>query len=243
MKRGSTSHLPVNHLAPLLCSRAIVDLASEPYGHKHSERPRRCGLLRSLRAGRPSTRWRIYDAHRCSRGTLQSAGVGPADPARGGTARGYLRRDEPYGAFSMADKLSEVGASRVTELDAAGVTVQVLSLDGPGADLVPGDEGVAWARDANDALAGIVAAHPERFAGFAHLPLGSPEATADELSRAVRAWLQGRVDPRRDGWALSGPRLICAVAGSRRFLGRAALSPSGPIAGTGAGGALRRAAR
>jgi uncharacterized protein len=123
-------------------------------------------------------------------------------PPEAATARGFWSRDEPYGALSMADKLGEVGASRITELDAAGVTVQILSLDGPGADLLPGDEGVSWARDANDALAAIVAAHPERLAGFAHLPLGSSEAAADELSRAVEelgfrgALIRGATDGR-----------------------------------------------
>jgi len=43
-------------------------------------------------------------------------------------------------------------------LDEAGVSMQVLSLDGPGADLFPSREGAAWAREANDALAGLVAA-------------------------------------------------------------------------------------
>ena len=35
-------------------------------------------------------------------------------------------------------------------------------------------------------LAKAVATHPDRFAGFAHLPMRSPQAAADELERAVR---------------------------------------------------------
>jgi hypothetical protein len=34
-------------------------------------------------------------------------------------------------------------------------------------------------------LKGIVDEHPDRFAGFAHLPMSAPEAAADELQRAV----------------------------------------------------------
>jgi len=64
--------------------------------------------------------------------------------------------------------------------------MQVLSLTGPGADLVEGVEGVALARAINDALANAVKAHPDRLAGFAHLPMTSPNAAADELERAVR---------------------------------------------------------
>jgi predicted TIM-barrel fold metal-dependent hydrolase len=35
-------------------------------------------------------------------------------------------------------------------------------------------------------LAGAIAEHPDRFAGFAHLPMRSPKAAADELERATR---------------------------------------------------------
>ena len=71
-------------------------------------------------------------------------------------------------------------------MDEAGISQQVLSLDGPGADLLPPRESAAWAREANDALAGLVARHPDRLAGLAHLPLTDPDAAADELERCVR---------------------------------------------------------
>ena len=63
--------------------------------------------------------------------------------------------------------------------------VAVLSNSGPGPDLVPGPEGVALARELNDHLAAAVAKHPDRFAGFAALPLQAPDACADEMRRAV----------------------------------------------------------
>ncbi len=68
----------------------------------------------------------------------------------------------------------------------AGITVQVLSTTGPGADLVDGPDGVSFAREINDALAEAVARHPDRFAGFAHLPMREPEAAAKEFARGVR---------------------------------------------------------
>jgi len=63
--------------------------------------------------------------------------------------------------------------------------VQVLSISGPGADLVDGAEGVAIARAPNDHLAEAIARHPDRFQGFAHLPMREPEAAAAELTRTV----------------------------------------------------------
>jgi uncharacterized protein len=44
---------------------------------------------------------------------------------------------------------------------------------------------VPLARDANDQLAAAIAAHPDRFAGFATLPTPDPQAAAEELERAV----------------------------------------------------------
>ena len=71
-------------------------------------------------------------------------------------------------------------------MDANGITVQVLSVAGPGADLVPGQDGVDVARAYNDALAEACARQPARYRGFAHLPMLAPDAAADELERTVR---------------------------------------------------------
>jgi predicted TIM-barrel fold metal-dependent hydrolase len=62
----------------------------------------------------------------------------------------------------------------------------VLSVAGPGADLVPGPPGIDLARAYNDALAEACVRHPTRYRGFAHLPMLAPEAAADELERAVK---------------------------------------------------------
>ena len=107
-------------------------------------------------------------------------------PEPAAKARGYFSRDQPYAGFSRIEQLSDVGGGRLKVLDEAGISLQVLSLDGPGADLLPPRQGANWAREANDALAGLVAAHPDRFAGLAHLPLTDPDAAADELERCVK---------------------------------------------------------
>jgi len=97
------------------------------------------------------------------------------------------RRGFPIGRWRGPDKqVAYLGAGRLAEMDQAGITVQVLSASGPGADLVDGAEGVSLAREMNDVLARAIGEHPDRFAGFAHLPLRSAQAAADELERAVR---------------------------------------------------------
>jgi hypothetical protein len=86
----------------------------------------------------------------------------------------------------LAQQLSDIGEGRIADMDANGITVQVLSASGPGAYLLDGAEGVAFARDINDILGKAVDAHPQRLAGFAHLPMRTPQAAADEFERVVR---------------------------------------------------------
>ncbi|MGI4835889.1 MAG: amidohydrolase family protein [Janthinobacterium lividum] len=100
---------------------------------------------------------------------------------------GWPADDNPDSATrAYTAQLAEVGPERLALMDAAGVTVQVLSVSGPGAQLLPPDEGPAFARAYNDQLAAAIARHPGRFRGFAHLPLTNPAAAAAELARTVR---------------------------------------------------------
>lgn len=75
---------------------------------------------------------------------------------------------------------------RLAEMDDAGIDIQVLSLTSPGLQ-VELDAGRARdnARFANDYLAKVIARQPDRFRGFAALPLQDPAAAARELERAV----------------------------------------------------------
>jgi uncharacterized protein len=100
--------------------------------------------------------------------------------------RGYRPRTLPKDAPNPLELLPEIGAKRLKSMDDAGISLQVLSNSGPGPDLVPGQAGVDMARETNDFLAKAIASHPDRFAGFAALPLQSPDAAAVEFTRAVK---------------------------------------------------------
>ena len=83
--------------------------------------------------------------------------------------------------------LSDLGAGRVAEMDKAGLNVQILSAHTPGVQNIPGQEGIDLAHRINKAIAeGPMVDYPGRFQAFATLPLQSPEASAEELERAVR---------------------------------------------------------
>ncbi|GHB59157.1 amidohydrolase [Streptomyces umbrinus] len=81
--------------------------------------------------------------------------------------------------------LVELGEQRIADMDAAGIDVQVLSQTTPGPETLRASTAVRLAAEANDALAEAIAAHPDRFAGFATLPTPDPAAATKELERAV----------------------------------------------------------
>jgi hypothetical protein len=89
----------------------------------------------------------------------------------------------PMRDTQIVDLLCDIGDGRIAAMDAAGIDVQVLSLNTPGVEQLDPADAVPLARDANDLLANAVQRHPDRFAGFAALPTAAPEAAADELER------------------------------------------------------------
>lgn len=84
-------------------------------------------------------------------------------------------------------RLLDFTGERLEGMDAAGLDVQVLSLNSPGiqAERDPAPA-VARAAAVNDLLAEVIAEHPTRFAGFGALPLQDPAAAARELQRCVK---------------------------------------------------------
>ena len=84
-------------------------------------------------------------------------------------------------------RLADLETLRLQDMDTSGVDLQVIS--DIGSSLAPrsGDEGVRLTRESNEQVATACAAHPDRFAGFATLPMTEPGAAVDELERAVRS--------------------------------------------------------
>jgi 2,3-dihydroxybenzoate decarboxylase len=84
-------------------------------------------------------------------------------------------------------RLVDFGDLRLAAMDQAGIEISILSLTTPG---VQGEKdkvaAVRLARQANDFLAGEVSKRPQRYGGFAAVPLQDPVAAAAELRRAVK---------------------------------------------------------
>jgi 2,3-dihydroxybenzoate decarboxylase len=83
------------------------------------------------------------------------------------------------------ERLDDLGALRLREMDEAGIDMQVLSETAPAAQVFEPEQAIRLARSSNDFLHAAIGAHPDRFAGFAALPTPDPKAAADELERAV----------------------------------------------------------
>lgn len=103
-----------------------------------------------------------------------------------GTALNGAIPFKPEVVAQWMKRLPDITAYRLADMDENGVTMQVLSLAPPGVQMQPDAAiAVADAQRANDALAGIIAAHPTRFGGLAALPLQDPEAAVREARRAM----------------------------------------------------------
>jgi len=93
---------------------------------------------------------------------------------------------QPQAWAEASRRLLDLTEERLAGMDAAGLDMQVLSLNAPGIQAEP-DSAVAVSRasSVNDMLATTISENPTRFAGFAALPLQDPEAAAKELERAA----------------------------------------------------------
>ncbi|KAF2643049.1 amidohydrolase 2 [Massarina eburnea CBS 473.64] len=104
-------------------------------------------------------------------------------------SRASLSRPNAYNESFKAmpalfEQFTELDKLRLADMDSGEVTMQVISHG-------PGDLSLAQCCDCNDQLAEAVRAHPQRFAGFAELPMDEPQEAAKELRRTCSGETEG----------------------------------------------------
>ncbi len=96
----------------------------------------------------------------------------------------YLTNPSPR-IKDVRDRLEDIAARRLHDMDQSGIARQLLSLTAPGVQVFDADTAVGLAESFNDQLAEAIARHPQRFAGLAAIAPQNPAAAAKELERGV----------------------------------------------------------
>jgi 2,3-dihydroxybenzoate decarboxylase len=87
----------------------------------------------------------------------------------------------------LSYRLLDIHEKRLRLMDEHGMEMMILSLNAPAVQTIPDPQKAnEIARRANDFLAEQVARRPERFQGFAALPMQDPDMASRELQRCVK---------------------------------------------------------
>jgi aminocarboxymuconate-semialdehyde decarboxylase len=86
--------------------------------------------------------------------------------------------------FGVTSPMSDPN-KRLDDMDRVGIDVEVISLSTPNIFFADETRQPEVARILNDAYADLIAKHPNRFKGFASIPMDAPDAAMAELHRAI----------------------------------------------------------
>lgn len=87
---------------------------------------------------------------------------------------------------SLLHKIQRIDESRIADMDASGIDMQLLLLTAPGVQVMKKEMAVAMAAMSNDRVAEAVGKWPTRFQALAAVAPQDPAAAAKELERAVK---------------------------------------------------------
>lgn len=105
--------------------------------------------------------------------------------------------------------LSNFDELRLNTMDQASIDFSILGISGPGVQAETNKKlAIKLARESNDILAHEISKKPERYGGFAHLPMQEPTVAADELERTIKdlGFLGSMVNGHTNGIYLDAPQ-------------------------------------
>jgi predicted TIM-barrel fold metal-dependent hydrolase len=130
--------------------------------------------------------------------------------------KGGRLAEDPKTGFPAG--IYDLGEGRIALMDESGIDVQILSHTCPGPENLEPPLAIELSKQSNEAVAAAIARYPDRFLGFAALPMRDPAAAARELERAVRelgfvgALINGHVNGRYLDDKFFWPVFECAEA-------------------------------
>lgn len=98
---------------------------------------------------------------------------------------GFFGKSQSPRAKDLFERIQDMDARRLSDMDATGIDVQLLMLTSPGVQMFDPVEACALAASSNDQLAQTIAKHPSRFSGLAAFAPNAPDAAAREIERSV----------------------------------------------------------
>ncbi|HCG74462.1 MULTISPECIES: amidohydrolase family protein [Staphylococcus] len=96
-----------------------------------------------------------------------------------------LKGLEQKSGFTNADDITKHD-ERIKFMDEHDVEMQVLSYGNGAPSNLEGERAIELCQQANDTLAKYVNEHPDRFVGFATLPINEPQAAVEEFKRCIK---------------------------------------------------------
>jgi 2,3-dihydroxybenzoate decarboxylase len=120
---------------------------------------------------------------------------------------GFYAQSPSERAREIMERLLDLDARRIADMDATGIDVAIIALTAPGAQPLPSEEAKPMAARANDALAEACARHPKRFVGMTSIAPQDPVWSAGEIRRGAALGFKGvMVNSHTQGEYLDDPK-------------------------------------
>lgn len=96
-------------------------------------------------------------------------------------------------ATQLVERIQDLGARRIADMDASGIAKQLVFLTAPGVQVFDPSTAASLARDLNDQLSEQMKKNPDRYATLAAIAPHDPRSAAKELHRSISLGMKGAV--------------------------------------------------